>query len=138
MPAYIIQNARVNFYIVQLRTKEAQHSENVAKVLYRTIAYLGIFSNLVSFTILILVIRLLCKRTRSVSVLGRYSVSAKIKLNTLVTVSHILVALSFSITQVLPLFAKNNTKDLRMASAFYFFGGAADLFLSVMLWFIFD
>lgn len=48
------------------------------------------------------------------------------------------MALALSITQAIPLFAKNNTQEFRMATAFYFFGGVADLFLSVMLWLIFD
>ena len=60
----------------------------------------------------------------------------KTKLNLLVTVSHICLALAFTITQTLIIFRTNVTQTTRMLTAFYFFGGAADLFLSLMLWFI--
>jgi hypothetical protein len=48
------------------------------------------------------------------------------------------VTLAFTITQSLTIHFKNETQDERMNAAFYFFGGLADVFLSVMLWFIFD
>ena len=69
---------------------------------------------------------------------GRDSVNAKNKVNKIVTVSHIGVTLAFSITQTLPFFFKNSTSLARIDSAFFLFGGVADLFLSIMMWYIFD
>jgi hypothetical protein len=69
---------------------------------------------------------------------GRDSVNAKNKVNKIVTVSHIGVTLAFSITQTLPFFFKNSTSLARIDSAFFLFGGMADLFLSIMMWYIFD
>ena len=66
------------------------------------------------------------------------TVAAKNKINTLVTMSHIGVTLAFTVSQFIIIFRKNNTQAHRMGSAFYFFGGLADLFLSLMLWFILD
>ena len=59
-------------------------------------------------------------------------------MNKLVTASHIGVTLAFSITQTWTIFPNNLIQVNRISSAFYFFGGAADLFLSIMLWFILD
>ena len=54
------------------------------------------------------------------------------------TASHICVTLAFAISQTWTIFPNNLIQVNRISSAFYFFGGAADLFLSIMLWFIFD
>jgi hypothetical protein len=80
---------------------------------------------------------LVLKMNRKVQVRNE-NLGSKTKLNTLVTVSHIGVTLVYTLTQVLKLFGKNNTQKLRMDSAFQFFGGLADMFLSVMLWFVLD
>ena len=70
---------------------------------------------------------------------GSDTVAAKRKVNTLVTASHIGVTLAYTVSQFILIFGKNNlTQDYRMKSAFIFFGGLADLFLSLMLWFILD
>ena len=69
---------------------------------------------------------------------GSNTVAAKRKVNTLVTASHIGVTLAYTVSQFIIIFYKNLTQDNRMISAFYFFGGLADLFLSLMLWFILD
>jgi hypothetical protein len=102
-----------------------------------TIDTLGLISNLISCLILALVMRLLHKRTSSVE-LGRGEASEKSKINSFVTASHIGVTLAFSVTQILLLSKANKTRVNRMSTAFYFCGGAADLFLSLMLWFILD
>ena len=62
----------------------------------------------------------------------------KLRVNKLVTGSHICITLAFSISQTLTLFRNGLIQEVRMTTAFLFFGGAADLFLSVMLWFILD
>ena len=66
------------------------------------------------------------------------AVAAKNKVNTLVTASHIGVTLAFTLTQAILIFGKNEKQHLRMYSAFTFFGGLAEIFLSVMLWFVLD
>ena len=70
--------------------------------------------------------------------MGKDALSAKIKLNTLVTFSHIGVTIAFTTTLTILYFYKNDTQAARMYSAFLFFGGLADMFLSIMLWFILD
>ena len=84
-----------------------------------------------------MVIVLVVKMGRGVQ-MGASKIAAKIKINTLVTVSHIGVTFAFTITQVILFFAKNIYQYNRMTSAFTFFGGLAEIFLSVMLWFILD
>ncbi len=66
------------------------------------------------------------------------AVAAKNKVNTLVTASHIGVTLAYTLTQAILISYKSETQNLRMESAFTFFGGLADIFLSLMLWFILD
>ncbi len=84
-----------------------------------------------------MVIWLVVKMSRQVQV-GTGAVAAKNKVNTLVTASHIGVTLAYTLTQAILIFYKNATQGARMDSAFTFFGGLADIFLSVMLWFILD
>ncbi len=69
---------------------------------------------------------------------GSETVAAKRKVNTLVTASHIGVTLAYTVSQLIIIFEKSLTQKSRMDSAFFFFGGLADLFLSLMLWFILD
>ncbi len=52
--------------------------------------------------------------------------------------SHIGITLVYTITQAIIYFYKTNTQQYRMESGLFFFGGLADLFLSVILWFILD
>ena len=66
------------------------------------------------------------------------AVAAKNKVNTLVTASHIGVTLAYTFAQAILIFNKTNTQNFRMYSAFTFFGGLAEIFLSVMLWFVLD
>ena len=84
-----------------------------------------------------MVIILVVKMSRQVQV-GASTVAAKTKINTLVTGSHIVVTLAYIITQVILIFSNIGAQYFRMYSAFTFFGGLADIFLSVMLWFILD
>jgi hypothetical protein len=70
--------------------------------------------------------------------MGAAIVGEKAKINTLVTGSHIGVTLACTMAQVMIIFSKNSIQFVRMYSAFDFFEGVADIFLSVMLWFILD
>ena len=81
--------------------------------------------------------RLLHKRTKSVQ-LGKENIASKNRVNIFVTASHILVTLGLSVSQTSIIYRKNSVQGSRMYSTFAFFGGSADLFLSVMLWFILD
>ena len=65
-------------------------------------------------------------------------VDKKNKINKVVYVSHIGVTLAFSITQTTAIFLKTYLQKTRIDSAFYFFGGLADMFLSIMLWFVLE
>jgi len=98
---------------------------------------LAILCNLISCTILVLVVRMLSRLTLTVEN-KRDSFNTKRRISKLVTASHILIVTMYSAAQFTLLFAKNSTQTFRMNSALYVFGGAADLFLSVMLWFILD
>ena len=64
--------------------------------------------------------------------------TARSKVNVLVTFSHIVVTLALTVSQFVLIYAKNNAQFNRMCEAFYIFGGIADVFLSVILWFILD
>lgn len=81
--------------------------------------------------------RLLHQRTKSVKY-ATDQANSKNSVNKFVTSCHICVTLAFSITQTLPLFHDSATQVYRMLTAFFFFGGVSDLFLSLMLWFIID
>ena len=81
--------------------------------------------------------RLIYKISKEVKV-GRDSVSSKNKVNALVTTSHIVVTVAYAATQASLVFTQNDLVNTRMYTSFEFFGGLADLFLSIMLWFIFD
>ena len=96
--------------------------------------------NLISCTILVLVMRLAHIKTKSV-VVGGANVERRNKINKMVTLSHITVTIAFTASQVILNFNTyfgNTIQYYRMMSAFYFFGAVADLFLSVMIWFILD
>ena len=94
-------------------------------------------SNFLACIILVLVVRLLTRMTKSIEV-GKDKIDRKNKINSLVTATHILVTLAYSITLTIPIFEKQGIQTHRMQTAQYFFGGVADLFLSVMVWFILD
>ena len=120
-----------------LKLKEASHYSDISLSLFKTVEILGPVTNLISCLILALVIRHIYRLSKQVQA-GSDTVAAKRKVNTLVTASHIGVTLAYTVSQFIIIFAKILTQDDRMLSAFYFFGGLADLFLSLMLWFILD
>ena len=94
-------------------------------------------TNLISCLILALVVRHIYTLSKQVEAGSDY-VASKRDINTLVTASHIGVTLAYAISQFILLFYKNLIQDYRMTSAFVFFGGLSDFFLSLMLWFILD
>ena len=96
-----------------------------------------LFDNLISCIILVLILRLVRKLTNRVTS-GSGGATAKNKINTLITGSHIIVILICTITQTIISFTKENVKLLRMSTAFFIITGLADLFLSLMLWLILD
>ncbi len=98
---------------------------------------MGPVTNLISCLILAMVIWLVLKLSRKVQV-GLSAVAAKNKVNTLVTASHIGVTLVYTFILVIKNFSKSVPQGFRMLAALDFFGGLAEIFLSVMLWFILD
>ena len=66
VPTYIVELARYSYYHTDLRYEEAQHYKTIEQKLLRTMDVLALICNLVSCTILALVMRLLHKRTKSV------------------------------------------------------------------------
>ena len=100
-------------------------------------ASIQLISNFFACIILVFVVRLLTKMTKKVEV-GKDNLEKKNKINSFVTATHILVTVAYSITLTIPLFEKQGIQTHRMQTAQYFFGGLADLFLSVMIWFILD
>ncbi len=135
--AYIVESANYGFFELNLKLEEANHYDNIRSSLFKTVEILGPVTNLISCLILAMVIWLVVRMSRQVQ-LGMGAVAANNKVNTIVTASHIGVTLAYTLTQVILIFNKNRTQYYRMNSAFYFFGGLADIFLSSMLWFILD
>ena len=70
--------------------------------------------------------------------MGSENLNAKTKINTVVTATHISVALAFAVPQILFIFARKGTRGFRILTTFYFVGGLADLILSLILWFSLD
>ena len=103
--------------------------------------------SILALVILGLTLRLIYLITRKV-VLGRRIVERKRRVNYLVTIAHILIFLSFTFMQayLIPQPANKNknspnydhavAKEVRKNTAFVFFAGISDLFLSLMLWLI--
>ena len=81
--------------------------------------------------------RFIHTKTKSVKTDGMIEQS-RLRTNKVVTASHICVVIGFSVIQALSLFNGTHIDPWRRQSAFFFFGGLADLFLSVMIWFILD
>lgn len=134
--AWIIEAARYQYYSFH-QDQRALDYAGISTGLLSTIDSLGLICNIISCTILALVMRLLHQRTKSAR-LSTDQANSKNSVNKFVTSCHIGVTLAFSITQTLPLFKNSATQVYRMLTAFFFFGGASDLFLSLMLWFILD
>lgn len=83
-------------------------------------------------------IRLVRKKTKKV-VDGSAKLTKDKKFNVLVTSSHITIILAFTVAQLTAtIFGKTYLLKVRINSAYYFLGGVADLFLTIMMWFIFD
>ena len=97
VPAYIVELSNYSYNHTEYHYFEAQKFKKIELKLLRTIDLLALVCNLVSCTILALVMRLLHKRTKSIK-LGSDAVNQKNKINKLVTGSHICVTLAFAIT----------------------------------------
>jgi hypothetical protein len=104
--AFIVENARSEYYDYHSNLEEAIYYYNIAFPLYKTIEILGPATNLTSCLILAMVIWQVIKMSRQVQ-LGRGAVADKNKINTLVTTSHIGVTLAYTITQAIIIFNKS-------------------------------
>ncbi len=105
----------------------------------QTLGYLAITCNLSSCVIMGLVLRHLKNMVKSVSY-GREVVKSKLLISKTVTTSHICLILGFTITSILCFNVSPNSSSeiYRNLTAWNFFGGVSDLFLTCMLWFILD
>ena len=113
----------------------ANYYYNIADSLFKAVEIIGPLANIISCLILTLVLCLVLKLSRQVQV-GSDDITKKKKVNVLVTISHICITLACTFTQAILFFTKNKSKAFRMGTAFYFFNGLAELFLSLMIWFI--
>ena len=76
--------------------------------------------------------------TKPVSI-GKELMNGEKRLNKLVTISHICIILGYTVLSILILNCETILSTLsyyRLKTTFVIFGGTADVFLSVMLWFI--
>jgi hypothetical protein len=89
-----------------LELKKANHYNDIAFSLFKTIEILGPVTNLISCLILALVIRHIYKLSKQVQA-GSDTVAEKRKMNTLVTASHIGVTLAYTVSQFILIFNKN-------------------------------
>ena len=90
--------------------------------------------------ILILVLRVFRKMLFSIE-FGRETVTSKQNLNKMVTISHIILILGYTVITSLVLNAQGNTSILTsesMIMPWTIIGGVSDLYLTCMVWFIFD
>jgi len=132
-----VEYSRFVYYVLHREREEANHYWKISNALFSVVDILGPVTNLISCLILALVVRHIYRLSNQVQA-GSDTVAAKRKVNMIVTASHIGVTLAFTVSQFLILFVKNPTQVGRMYSAFTFFGALADLYLSLMLWFILD
>ena len=81
MPAYLIIRGRCNYYNdLYFHRREKYHYCTISDKLLKTVDSLGLVTNLISITILILVVRLLVRLTRSGEV-EREVINKKNKVN---------------------------------------------------------
>ena len=95
--AYIVELARHDYYLFHFELEEANHYFNITNALNTAVDILGPVTNLISCLILAMVIWLVVKMSRQVQA-GNGAVAAKNKVNTLVTASHIVVTLAYTLT----------------------------------------
>ena len=106
VPACLIELSSCYFQINFNNTKG--NDCKVSNGLLKAVVYLGLVTNIVSCTILGLVLRLLRKIANSV-IFGRETVERKRRVSKTVTAGHICFTLAFSISQALTLFTHKQT-----------------------------
>lgn len=132
---WINMSAKQEYYLALLQVKESKHYEILAGKYLRVVEILGTLAIVLSCVIITLVLCLIFKISRQVRV-GKTAISNKRQVNVLVTLSHILITLAYGVPLAMLFFKATFKQEFRMDSAFYFFGGLLDIFLSVILWFI--
>lgn len=108
VPAYIILLSFSTHYDEIFEVKKGASYKKVAYKIYEAIGYLSLFTNLISCTILTLVIMFLLKVTHN------SKINTTTKVNRNVATSHILITLVFTISQIIILFSKSNIQAFRM------------------------
>lgn len=92
--------------MIKEKSKEYNHYNNISNAIFKTIEILCALTNLISCSILILVMRLIYKLNKR-AVVDREFVKAKNKINAIMTASHVGVTLDFTISQNMLLFSKS-------------------------------
>lgn len=106
--------------------------------LLKVIGYFALTSNLISCLILALLMRLLHKITQKVKI-GTEEVENKQRLSFGVTGGHILLTICYTITSILAFNVKLTPVHFEKAlTAWTCIGAFCDIFLTCMMWFIFD
>ena len=136
---FLITESKSLYSVVHAQIKEADHYEALSNYFLDLIGYLTIVTNLVSCIILILVLRLITKITKAV-VFGREKLEKSKKIDRLVTSSHVCLIFGYTIASTL---AQNVTTNRqfyyeRVSTAYIIVAGIADLFLSLIIWFVSD
>ena len=137
--AFVYKTSTFLYYTANFEPIQALALQTLCDSLSTALGYISLACNLFSCVVIALVLRLLHKISQKV-VLKTQNVDNQISLNKLVTISHITLIFGYSIVSTLCLNGKFLSAEarLRTATAFGVFGGVANVFLAVMLWFIID
>ena len=110
LTVYIYLNGEYTYYGAKLEIKKATHVGHISTKLGLVLTFLNPIVAVLSCLILGMVVFLVLKLSRQVRV-GKNAVAAKRQINVLVTVSHIVVALTFTITEPMSFNIKNGAGD---------------------------
>ena len=97
---FVLNTSKYLEYYLKLEFKKAEPYKTSSHKLSQTIGYLTLLCNLSSCMILSLILRLFYTTTRSVSY-GKEAIKEKHKLNSAVTISHILLVFGYTVVSTL-------------------------------------
>lgn len=93
---YLIESGLADQYLIELNKQLFEFHNSRANKLLQTLDYLALISNLISCVILILLLRVFRKMLAPIK-FGRDSALSKQKLNKMVTISHIILILGYTV-----------------------------------------
>ena len=139
---FVVDSGKSSALISKFKLAEATIYQVKSYRLNETIGYLALTCNLISCILLILVLRLVKKASDKVAFSFK-EVQKKLRTNRVVTVSHILLITVYSVLTVLyfnepPGGGISRISLTRVATAWTFFGGLTDIFITCMIWFLLD